>query len=118
MDTSVVNHCIGEFPNAWRRWLKHNDAYSYAAEAAALDACLGREASSTDPGQWVYLRNTLEEEVPDPTLRKIIFLASFMGYPHAEIALILGNGLTAKAVTERLGKHRRSRSKGGETGRC
>jgi hypothetical protein len=112
MTTSLVNYCIGEFPNVWRRRLRHDEAYWRAVEVAGEQAAqaghLGASVSHASPGQWVDLWDTLLDEVPDPTLRKIVVLES-MGYRHAEIATIVGGGLTAAAVTERLGRHRRRR---------
>jgi len=109
MTTALVGYCVGEFPNIWRRWVRTSAS---AVEAVGMleleerpDLC-----RLSDPGSWIDLRETLEAEVPDEVLRKILVLES-MGYKHGEIADYIG-GLTGPAVTERLRKHRRRRQQG------
>jgi hypothetical protein len=111
MTTSVIGYCVGDFPNVWRRWSRGYTAFS-AVEIASMQEAEAAPAADyhSDPGGWIDLWETLEEEVPNETLRKILVLES-MGYRHAEIAEILG-GLTEAAVTERLGRYRRRRARG------
>jgi hypothetical protein len=110
MTTSFVNYCIGDFPNVWRRWLR-NYANHAAIEIVSVQETEAAKDHHSDPGKWIDLWETLEEEVPNETLRKILVLES-MGYKHREIAEIIG-GLTEAAVTERIRKYRRRRDQGG-----
>lgn len=111
LTTYFLGGCVFAFGDVYRSWERRHQH-----DGPPLDPDTARSHlpvdTETDPANLAVLRETLEESLPPPGRARTAVLLSAAGYTHAEIARILADGTTERAVEGLIHRHRKA-MKGG-----
>jgi hypothetical protein len=109
--TAFLSHCVWQFPNAHRRWIRESRSAPTSVELTPLrDQHLSMVDLSANPEASAIANDELRRSLclaPNERTRRLLVLKA-MGYSHAETADLLG--LTGKAVEASLYRYRRHRT--------
>ncbi|CUU57400.1 DNA-directed RNA polymerase specialized sigma subunit, sigma24 family [Parafrankia irregularis] len=99
--TYFISGCLFAFGDVYRRWERDHDRHA-PHDPTALSA----PSASIDPADLIVLRQTLKDALPPPGRALTAVLLNAAGYTHAQIARILGENTTSRAVEGLLHRHR------------
>jgi DNA-directed RNA polymerase specialized sigma24 family protein len=105
LSTYFVGSCVLAFADVYRTWWAREQDDRRAV--AALAAQGGGTSGAADPAEVTAARERLDDALPpEPRARRAVMLSA-AGYTHAEIADMLADGTTTRAVEGLLYRHRR-----------
>ncbi|MBT2213198.1 RNA polymerase sigma factor [Actinomadura sp. NEAU-AAG7] len=105
--TYFIGHCTYQFPDTYKKWLRASEGLRSCADE------LDERWPDTRPGPEDLMADRDHADralasLPDHNLRAALVLTT-LGYNHAEIAELIGEGATARSVEGALYRFRRKR---------